>query len=200
VHDETREYFLPYPYDAVFLMVQGNNGIGDICPACSHYGQYALDFAMEPGSPVVAARAGIVDSVRDTCPDVNCPWSGGETPDCCGNFVKILHEDGTTGRYWHLMPQGVLVEPGNQVARGDLLGLSGNTGISMLPHLHFSVRVDAASAACGEMGCPAGHGCGAFGCSEDASTEVAFADVCDNGVPQLGWTYTSRNEEPPGSP
>jgi hypothetical protein len=39
-----------------------------------------------------------------------------------------------------------------------------------------------------------------WGCSEDASTEVAFADVCHGGVPQRGWTYTSRNEGPPGRP
>jgi len=194
IHDDTREYRLPYPSGEAFPVVQGNNGIGDICPACSHYGKYAIDFAMDAGTPVIAARAGTVRSVRDTCPDVNCPWAGGESPACCGNYVQVLHEDGTTGRYWHLMPGGVLVEPGTDVGRGDLLGLSGNTGISILPHLHFSVKVDSESTACEAMGCPAGRGCGTWGCSEDASTEVAFADACDDGVPRLGWVYTSRNE------
>lgn len=196
VYDETRDYYLPYPNGSAHIVGQGNNGIGDVCPACSHYGKYAIDFLMPEGTPVLAAREGTVLSVRDTCPDVNCPWSGSETPDCCGNNVIIGHEDGTRARYWHLQPGGVLVEPGETLEQGDVLGLSGNTGISITPHLHFSVKVAAQSDECADMGCYTGRGCGSFGCSEDASTEVTFADVCKEGVPQLAWGYTSLNGEP----
>ena len=60
--------------------------------------------------------------------------------------------------------------------------------------IHIAVKVDAGSTACEDMGCPPGRGCGTWGCSEDASTEVTFADACGDGIPQLGWIYTSRND------
>ena len=195
VYDETRDYYLPYGYDTAHRVGQGNNGIGDICPPCSHYGRYAIDIVMDEGTPIVAARGGTVEAVRDTCPDVNCPFGGGETPECCGNYVIILHEDGTGARYWHLTPGGVCVAPGDVVEGGDEIGLSGNTGVSMMPHLHFQVSLPEGSTACESMGCEPGIGCGEWGCSENASTEVAFADVCGDGVPKIGWSYTSRSEE-----
>lgn len=193
VYDDTRDYYLPYAYDTTWWVGQGNNGLGDVCPDCSHFGKYAIDLVMDEGTAVLAARPGVVSGTRDTCPDVNCPWAGSESPDCCGNYVKILHDDGTTAKYWHLMPAGVLVETGDEVARGDPIGLSGNTGISIMPHLHFSVGVAAGSTVCAAMGCLPGHGCGEWGCSEDTSTEVTFADVCDSGIPQFLYAYTSRN-------
>jgi murein DD-endopeptidase MepM/ murein hydrolase activator NlpD len=55
------------------------------------------------------------------------------------NFVLIAHEDGTLGEYMHLAPSGVLVHAGDQVTRGQPLALSGNTGFSSTPHLHFQV-------------------------------------------------------------
>jgi len=197
VYDETRGYYLPYPGGSAFIVGQGNNGLGEICPDCSHYEEYAIDFVMEEGTPLPAARAGTVQGIRDDCPDVNCPWAGGESPECCGNYVIVLHEDGTRSLYWHLQPGGVLVAPGQVVAQGELLGLSGNTGISIMPHLHFAVKVPSGSDMCADTGCPPGRGCGSFGCSEDASTEVAFAEVCGDGVPLFGTIYTSFNSSTP---
>ena len=193
VHDDSREYYLPYPFLSAFLVGQGNMGLGEICPACSHFGRYAIDFVMEQGTPVTAARGGTVLGVRDTCPDVNCPWAGTETPECCGNYVTVTHDDQTTAQYWHLQPGGVLVAPGDPVQRGDVLGLSGNTGISIMPHLHFAAKVPDGDTSCQSLGCPTGHGCGSGGCSQNATTEAAFADVCGSGVPELGWIYTSQN-------
>ena len=62
--------------------------------------------------------------------------------DGCGryaNYVVILHNDGTTGEYYHLMQDGVLVDVGDSVARGQKIALSGNTGHTTMPHLHFAV-------------------------------------------------------------
>jgi murein DD-endopeptidase MepM/ murein hydrolase activator NlpD len=60
----------------------------------------------------------------------------------CGqyaNFVVILHSDGTTGEYYHLAEGGALVEVGDNVVRGQAIALSGNTGHTTMPHLHFAV-------------------------------------------------------------
>jgi murein DD-endopeptidase MepM/ murein hydrolase activator NlpD len=56
------------------------------------------------------------------------------------NWVLIQHDDGTLAEYAHLQPNGVTVAIGQRVRRGDVLGLSGNTGFSSVPHLHFSVH------------------------------------------------------------
>ena len=62
--------------------------------------------------------------------------------DGCGryaNYIVILHNDGTTGEYYHLKHDGALVDVGDSVARGQRIGLSGNTGHTTMPHLHFAV-------------------------------------------------------------
>lgn len=59
-------------------------------------------------------------------------------PNGYGNFVDILHDDGTTGRYAHA---GVISRgEGQRVRRGDEIGLAGSTGRSTGPHLHFEHR------------------------------------------------------------
>ena len=57
-----------------------------------------------------------------------------------GNAVVILHADNTVALYGHMTQNGVLVEPGEQVTQGDVLALSGNSGQSPVPHLHFQVN------------------------------------------------------------
>jgi murein DD-endopeptidase MepM/ murein hydrolase activator NlpD len=56
-----------------------------------------------------------------------------------GNFVRVLHDDGTMGVYLHLKQGSVSVE-GQRVMVGSALALSGNTGNSSGPHLHFVVQ------------------------------------------------------------
>ena len=55
-----------------------------------------------------------------------------------GNMVEIDHGYGLTTRYGHM--SRVLVKVGDEVASGDVIGLSGNTGRSTGPHLHYEVR------------------------------------------------------------
>ncbi len=96
---------------------------------------FAVDFACEEGTPITASRSGVVWSVRSDS-NISCP-----DPECVddANYVIIDHGDGTYSSYFHLQHKGVVVEPGDQICRGQLLGLCGDTGYASGPHLHFAV-------------------------------------------------------------
>lgn len=95
-------------------------------------GRYAVDVAMPVGTPIVAARAGTVLKTRNS--------QAGRMPDPAGNYVRILHDDGTHSAYLHLKQGSIKVKAGQQIKAGALLGHSGNTGRSTGPHLHFVVQ------------------------------------------------------------
>jgi len=126
-------YRLPYRSGGTFSVLQGFHG------AFSHRGsnEYAIDFDCPVATRVVAARPGLVVATHAAA------QGSGTSPEFLEytrtNFVFVLHEDGTLGEYMHLAPSGVEVHPGQQVARGEELALSGNTGFSSTPHLHFQV-------------------------------------------------------------
>jgi murein DD-endopeptidase MepM/ murein hydrolase activator NlpD len=83
---------------------------------------------------VLAARAGVVVDVVDG----NIASGTRKVFYDKANRVQVLHADGTIAMYAHLR-HGAVVEVGEQVGTGDLLGLSGDTGFSTGPHLHFMV-------------------------------------------------------------
>ncbi|WP_201764254.1 murein DD-endopeptidase MepM [Providencia sneebia] len=85
-----------------------------------------VDFAMPVGTPVLAVGDGEV---------IVAKYSG-----AAGNFVAIRHGRQYTTRYMHL--RQLLVKPGQKVKRGDRIALSGNTGRSTGPHLHFEMWVN----------------------------------------------------------
>ncbi|KFX71018.1 peptidase M23 [Pseudomonas taeanensis MS-3] len=112
-----------------FRLSQGANG------KYSHFtpkGRYALDIAMPEGTPIIAARGGVVVKTE------NRQSGRGNNPS--GNYVRILHDDGTMGVYLHLMKGSVQVQEGRRVQVGSMLARSGNTGNSTGPHLHFVVQ------------------------------------------------------------
>jgi len=130
-HDDAYQYRLPYGEHVSYPVIQGYGA------RLSHRGaeQYTVDFGMPIGTPVYAARDGVVALAEDSH-DVGC-WR-----EECGrlaNFVVLLHSDGTTGEYFHLLHGSVQVRVGERVARGALLAFSGNTGYTTAPHLHFGV-------------------------------------------------------------
>ncbi len=92
-------------------------------------GHYALDITNGPvpvlGKPAVAADGGVVIQA-------STGWNGG-----FGNVVKIRHSNGLVTLYAHL--QSIKVVKGQQVSRGQTVGLIGSTGRSTGPHLHFEV-------------------------------------------------------------
>lgn len=130
-HDDTCIYTLPYSPGKAFRVSQGFNG------EYSHFGadQYAVDWRMPLGTRVHAARSGVVVGVKN---DSNI--GGGDSKyDWDANYILIKHADGTLGQYVHLQKGGAVVKVGQHVEAGDFIGLSGNTGHSTGPHLHFSV-------------------------------------------------------------
>ena len=100
---------------------------------------FAFDFTHPEGGNIRAARGGVVHALVKS--ESGNSW--GSSDPCnpgVGNYLVIKHSDATFGVYWHMKKNGVLVNVGNTVKRGDLIASSGNTGNSSTPHLHFEVR------------------------------------------------------------
>ncbi len=131
VHDDSYIYHLPYRPGEAFPVSQGFHG------KYSHTGgdSFSIDFKMPEGTPVLAAREGVVVGIKDDSDiggaDKKFEWDA--------NYILIRHSDGTLGHYVHLQKDGVRVKIGQTVVAGDVIALSGNTGHSTGPHLHFAV-------------------------------------------------------------
>lgn len=127
--DRDHIYDLPYNEGRRVRIEQGYNGW------FSHRNENSLDFNLPEGSEVRAARAGTVVSVvqeySQSCLREECKKMA--------NHILIYHDDGTFADYSHLQYLGARVTVGDRVATGQLIGISGHTGYSRGPHLHFSV-------------------------------------------------------------
>lgn len=135
-YDTQYVYDLPFGKGKALWIHQGYNG------TFSHQNENSLDFIMTEGTEVLAAREGkvidIVQSNNRSCPTRSCaPF---------GNYVSILHPDGTIAQYYHLEQNGVQVKLGDSVTKGQFIAYSGNTGWSSGPHLHFNVYISSATA------------------------------------------------------
>ena len=116
-----------------YVVMQGPRG------TYSHFAgsgsENAVDWTCPVGTIVCAAREGRVVGVRQDStvggPDRKFrPFA---------NYVIIKYADGTFADYVHLKPEGALVKTGDEVRVGQPIGLSGQTGFTSAPHLHFSV-------------------------------------------------------------
>ncbi|MBR2326070.1 MAG: M23 family metallopeptidase [Alistipes sp.] len=88
----------------------------------SHQG---VDYTIPEGSRIFATADGIVKEIKGK-------------NSTSGITVIIDHRNGYTTSYSHL--QSVKVKRGRKVQRGDIIALSGNSGLSLAPHLHYEVR------------------------------------------------------------
>ena len=91
------------------------------------HGYNAVDIGTHTGTPLYAAASGQVIIAKAS------GWNGGY-----GDYVVISHPNGTQTLYGHMSQ--VYVSEGQTVLQGQTIGLSGSTGESTGPHLHFEVR------------------------------------------------------------
>ena len=124
------EYDLPFKKGTKYQVVKGYGGL------FSHKHIAALDFDIPTGTPVYAAREGIIYNYKDDS-DEGGPFLKYKKK---ANYLIIRHDDGSFGCYWHLQKNGVLVKHG-LVSKGQQIGFSGATGLVLRSHLHFSVKL-----------------------------------------------------------
>lgn len=126
--DSSFVYWLPYKEGTKKLMVQG------YLTHYSHATLIANDFKMKIGTTICAARAGVVINVKESS-----NIGGLKDKENNWNYIIIQHEDSSSAIYGHLKLEGAIVNEGDTVIKGQPIGLSGNTGYSAFPHLHFQV-------------------------------------------------------------
>lgn len=154
---ENSPYMLPWEAGVARILSQGNRSF------TSHRGihLYAWDFVMPNGSMILAARDGVVIEVEQ----------GFSMIGLRGNYILILHADNQISGYFHIQYKGAMVTKGDHVEQGQFIALSGMTGQTTLPHLHFVV----------------------FNFEQTSSVPISFKEVREN-APLAGRFYTSENK------
>ncbi len=171
---------------------------------------YAVDFPTPENTTITAALPGIVIQVIEHntggCPSSECANQS--------NLIIIDHGDSTYGMYAHLTHNGALVDVGDSIHQGQEIALSGNTGWSTGPHLHFEVKdiygqsipirfhelanisngVAYWGASVASANTPSGQGLNHTHSMCDAELFLAFGILLDSNIPcsvaQLDTTYT----------
>ncbi len=88
-----------------------------------------IDIGVPIGTVIMAAEDGTVVATGNQ--DLYCPKAA------YGKFIVVKHDNNLVTLYGHMSRQ--IVQPGQQVKRGDVIGYSGKTGWATGPHLHFTV-------------------------------------------------------------
>ena len=131
--EERSDYILPWQVGETYLVGQGNCvEFGSGSHALGTRAEYAYDIVMPIGTALLAARDGIVIYIEEGFAD-STRVQGEE------NTIVIQHSDSTISNFGHLTTLGALVEVDDVVKHGDVIGMSGDSGASTEPHLHFEV-------------------------------------------------------------
>lgn len=110
-----------WPLDVEGFVTRGKVGEGDSEDGEAHEG---IDIAVPVGTPIRAAGGGTVEAAG-----ANADY---------GMFVLLRHPNGYETMYGHA--SRLLVREGDSVGAGVVIGLTGNSGRSTAPHLHFEIR------------------------------------------------------------
>lgn len=124
---------LPFRKGKRYKIIQGYNGRFS---HTSNYSKYAVDFNLNKGDTICAVADGFVVGV------IEGYSKGGKSKKWrdYGNYITLFHpEMKLYTQYVHLMHKGSLVEVGDYVKSGQVIGLSGKTGQTDVEHLHFNV-------------------------------------------------------------
>jgi len=129
----TDSFFFPYSYGKSYSIMQGYNGSFSHNKVSS---RYALDFTLAVGDTVCAAADGYVVGVIEgySKGGNDSKWKD------YANFINLYHpKKNVYTQYVHLQRNGSLVKVGDEVHAGQAIGISGATGWTSKPHLHFNV-------------------------------------------------------------
>ncbi len=128
---------LSWPIDQPFITQYfGNTPFATANPQVySGKGHNGIDFRASPGTPIKAARGGVVLGAGNT--DLTCPGAS------YGKWIFIKHDNGLSTLYAHLSV--ISVSQGQNVSTREVIGYSGSSGYSTGPHLHFSVYASSGS-------------------------------------------------------
>lgn len=162
-------FLLPWRDGSSWPVTQAHGGF-------SHDGisQWAWDFGMPTGTPIVASHSGVVRKKRGNSTRGGC--NSAFIYDA--NYVTIDRGDGLESHYVHLSKVNVAV--GEKVERGQRIGLSGETGYSCGAHLHFQIQKS-----------PDGGGTSA---GANQSVHSYFWDTEKRKDPEAGTQAKSRND------
>ena len=144
---------LSLPFYGTWYVANGNNSPPTHKSACT----YAWDFMVVDqhkrlcrgigadnedyysfGLPILAPASGTVVRVTNSIPDNTPPRDNWEQS--WGNYVIIDHGNNEFSEISHFKQHSIIVKQGDRVARGQLLGHCGNTGLSMAPHIHYQLQ------------------------------------------------------------
>ncbi|PHN02931.1 hypothetical protein CRP01_29435 [Flavilitoribacter nigricans DSM 23189 = NBRC 102662] len=135
VPDTSVRYVLPFPRGKTHRVIQAYGG--KFSHRASPFAYYAIDFDLAVGDTICAARDGVVVGLVEE----NRNWVHGPDPKYreYANYLRLYHADEIYTDYVHLKYKGALVEMGDTVRAGQAIGISGYTGFTSVPHLHFNV-------------------------------------------------------------
>ncbi len=132
---KSSDYILPYEVAEDYTISQGNcGGVTHTIRPSGEDMRYAYDFDLPIGAKILASRGGKVINVEDFYSNITSKVEE-------INFIFIQHKDKSVAIYLHLSPNGSLVDIGQKVNQGDVIGIAGNSGFTGgTAHLHFDVR------------------------------------------------------------
>lgn len=105
----------------------------------AHFGHFkhAIDFILPEGTKLFAVKAGVVVDIKIDSKE------GGADPKYNNikyvNYITVQHSNGEFSQYVRLKYKGSLVKVGDKIKQGQSIAISGNTGFTTTPHLHFQI-------------------------------------------------------------
>lgn len=131
-YDTIYNYSLPYLKGKKFKIIQGYNG------SFSHnntVSRYTLDFNTQIGDTITASREGIVIKTIMNHNKQGTTYKFRPY----ANYIVVYHSDNTFAQYVHLKQNSNFIKVGDTVTTNQPIALSGFTGLTTEPHLHFGV-------------------------------------------------------------